>query len=672
MRAIRLSVLVVFCSMVAFGQAQPGIEISDLNRSADPCTDFYEFSNGTWRANNPIPKTMDRWSRRWAAGEAAKDQLHVILEEASAKKDLPKGSVDQLIGDYYGACMDEARVNQAGATPVKPLLADINAIQDQAGLQKMIIRLQDLGIQVPFALNASPDNHNPSQVVADVQASGVGLPDRDYYFKAESRFKEAREQYLVHVANMFKLAGYSNDAAQKAAAQVMQFETALAGATLDNVARRDPQSIDHKTTFAELQKMSPHFDWNAYYTDAKLPRVDLNVQEPKFLAEFDMKLGSTPLADWKTYLSWQVLHQAATFLSQPFVDENFNFYDKTLGGVAELKPRWKRCAESTDQMLGEALGRDYVARYFPPEAKARATEMIKNILAAMSETINGLDWMGPDTKKKAMEKIASFNVKVGYPDKWKDYSSVVITRGSYFDDVLAAAQFAVNDDRSTIGKPVDRGRWGMTPPTSNAYYDAKLNEIVFPAGILQPPAFNAKATDAYNYGAIGVVIGHEISHGFDDEGAQFDAQGRLNNWWTADDLKKFQAKTGCVAKQFDGYYIEPNIHHNGKLVLGESIGDLAGVKIAYLAFQKAQQGKPPAPVVDGFTPDQQFFIAWGQFRGDETRPETQRLMVQGDPHPVAKFRVIGPLSNFPPFAKAFSCKPDSPMVRPAAEQCVVW
>ena len=672
MRAIRLSVLVVFCSMVAFGQAQPGIEISDLNRSADPCTDFYEFSNGTWRANNPIPKTMDRWSRRWAAGEAAKDQLHVILEEASAKKDLPKGSVDQLIGDYYGACMDEARVNQAGATPVKPLLADINAIQDQAGLQKMIIRLQDLGIQVPFALNASPDNHNPSQVVADVQASGVGLPDRDYYFKAEPRFKEAREQYLVHVANMFKLAGYSNDAAQKAAAQVMQFETALAGATLDNVARRNPQSIDHKTTFAELQKMSPHFDWNAYYTDAKLPRVDLNVQEPKFLAEFDMKLGSTPLADWKTYLSWQVLHQAATFLSQAFVDENFNFYDKTLGGVAELKPRWKRCAESTDQMLGEALGRDYVARYFPPEAKARATEMIKNILAAMSETINGLDWMGPDTKKKAMEKIASFNVKVGYPDKWKDYSSVVITRGSYFDDVLAAAQFAVNDDRSTIGKPVDRGRWGMTPPTSNAYYDAKLNEIVFPAGILQPPAFNAKATDAYNYGAIGVVIGHEISHGFDDEGAQFDAQGRLNNWWTADDLKKFQAKTGCVAKQFDGYYIEPNIHHNGKLVLGESIGDLAGVKIAYLAFQRAQQGKPPAPVVDGFTPDQQFFIAWGQFRGDETRPETQRLMVQGDPHPVAKFRVIGPLSNFPPFAKAFSCKPDSPMVRPAAEQCVVW
>jgi putative endopeptidase len=672
MHILRLFLIAVFCSAFAFGQAQVGIEIADLDRTADPCKDFYQFSNGAWRAANPIPATMDRWSRRWAAGEANKDQLRVILEEASAKKDQPKGSVDQLIGDYYAACMDESKVNQAGATPIKPLLADINAIKDQAGLQNMIIRLQDLGIQAPFALNAASDNHNPGQVIANIQASGLGLPDRDYYFKTEPRFKEAREQYLVHVANMFKLDGYSDAAAAKAATQVMQFETALAGATLDNVAHRDPQSTDHKTTFAELQKMSPHFDWTAYYSDAKLPRVDLNVAEPKFMTEFDRQLGATPLADWKTYLSWQVLHQSAPFLSDPFVVENFNFYEKSLGGVGELKPRWKRCAESADELLGEALGRDYVARYFPPEAKARAQEMIKNILAAMSETVNSLDWMSPDTKKKAMEKLATFNVKVGYPDKWKDYSSVVITRRSYFDDVTAASQFVVNDDRATIGKPVDRGRWGMTPPTSNAYYNALLNEIVFPAGILQPPAFNVKATDAYNYGAIGVVIGHEISHGFDDQGAKFDAQGRLNNWWTADDLKKFQAKTQCVADQFEGYYIEPNIHHQGKLVLGESIGDLAGVKIAYLAFQKSQQGKPPAPTVDGFTPDQQFFIAWGQFRGDETRPETQRLMVQGDPHPVAKFRVIGPLSNFAPFASAFSCPAGSPMVRPANQVCVVW
>jgi putative endopeptidase len=672
MRRFCVLLLTLVCSVAAFGQKQVGIETSDLDRKADPCTDFFEYSNGAWRANNPIPSTMDRWSRRWAAGESNKDQLRVILDEASAKKDQPKGSVGQLIGDYYGACMDDSRVNQAGAKPIKPMLAEIDAMKDQADLQRMIIRLQTLGIQVPFALNSAPDNHNPTQVIANVQASGLGLPDRDYYFKTEPRFKEARDQYMVHLTNMFKLAGYSDAAAAKAATQVMQIETGLAGATLDNVARRDPQSTDHKTTFAELQKMSPNFDWTVYYSDAKIPRTDLNVEEPKFVAEFNRQLSATSLADWKIYLTWQLLHQSATFLSQPFVDENFNFYEKQLGGVAELKPRWKRCAESTDQLLGEALGRDYVARYFPPEAKARAQEMIKNILTAMGDTIQGLDWMSPDTKKKAMEKISTFNVKVGYPDKWKDYSSVVITRNSYFDDVMNSAEFLVGDDRAQIGKPIDRGRWGMTPPTSNAYYNPLLNEIVFPAGILQPPAFSVKATDAVNYGAIGVVIGHEISHGFDDQGAQYDAQGRLNNWWTADDLKKFQVKTQCVVNQFDGYYIEPNIHHQGKLVLGESIGDLAGVKIAYLAFQKSLQGKPAAPTIDGFTPDQQFFIAWGQFRGDETRPETQRLMVQGDPHPVAKFRVIGPLSNFPPFASAFSCKPDSAMVRPANVQCVVW
>ena len=672
MRYLRLLFLIVLCSASAFAQKQVGIEVSDLDRKADPCTDFYEYANGAWRAANPIPSTMDRWSRRWAAGEANKDQVKVILEEAAAKKDQPKGSVNQIIGDYYGACMDEAKINQAGAAPVKPLLAEINAMKTPADVQKMILRLQNYGIQVPFALNSAPDNHNPSQVIANVQASGLGLPDRDYYFKTEERFKTARDEYIVHVTNMFKLAGYSDADATKAAAQVMAFETGLAGATLDNVARRDPQATDHKTTFADLQKMSPNFDWAAYYSDARISRADLNVEEPKFMAEFNRQLTSTPVADWRVYLSWQLLHQAATFLSQPFVDENFNFYEKQLGGVAELKPRWKRCAESADQLLGEAVGQGYVARYFPPEAKARAREMIMNILAAMSDTVQGLDWMSPETKKKAMEKISTFNVKVGYPDKWKDYSTVTITRDSYFDDVMNSAQFLVADDRAQIGKPLDRGRWGMTPPTSNAYYNPLLNEIVFPAGILQPPAFSVKAVDAVNYGAIGVVIGHEISHGFDDQGAQYDAQGRLQNWWTDDDLKKFQTKTQCVVNQFDGYYIEPTIHHQGKLVLGESIGDLAGVKIAYLAFQKSQQGKPPAPTIDGFTPDQQFFIAWGQFRGDETRPETQRLMVQGDPHPVAKFRVIGPLSNFPPFAAAFSCKQTAAMVRPADQRCVVW
>jgi endothelin-converting enzyme/putative endopeptidase len=337
-----------------------------------------------------------------------------------------------------------------------------------------------------------------------------------------------------------------------------------------------------------------------------------------------------------------------------------------------MKPRWKRCAESTDSLLGEALGRKYTEKYFPPAAKARMQELVKNLLLAMGDTIRGLAWMGDETKAKALEKLRTFNPKIGYPDKWKDYSTVPIRRDAHWANVAAGRRFSVDDDRAQIGKPVDRGRWGMTPPTSNAYYNALLNEIVFPAGILQPPAFSMEVTDAVNYGAIGVVIGHEISHGFDDQGAQFDAQGRLQNWWTAADLSKFQERVQCVVDQFEGYFIEPGIHHNGKLVLGESIGDLAGARIAYLAFKKSLAGKPNPPAIDGFSPEQQFFVAWGQFRGDAIRPETQRLMVQSDSHPIGKYRVIGPLSNLPEFQKAFACPADAPMVRPAAKRCEVW
>jgi endothelin-converting enzyme/putative endopeptidase len=453
---------------------------------------------------------------------------------------------------------------------------------------------------------------------------------------------------------------------------VMAMETKLAEATLDNVALRDPAATDHKMKFAEMAQLAPHFDWSGYFKAEQLPPADLNVDQPKFLQEFDRQLTAVSVADWKTYLKWHLLNDSAKSLSDAFVNEDFQFNGAYLEGTKEIKPRWKRCVEDTDQMLGEALGQEYVARYFPPEYKARVQEMVKNILLAMHDTITGLDWMGPDTKRKALAKLATFNPKIGYPDKWKDYSSVHIRRDAFFADMLEGRRYFIADDHSLIGKPVDRGRWGMTPPTSNAYYNPQLNEIVFPAGILQPPAFNGLANDAVNYGSIGVVIGHEVSHGFDDQGAQYDAEGRLENWWSADDLKKFQAKTACVSDQFEGYFIEPNIHHNGKLVLGESIGDLGGAKIAYLAFKKSQEGRPPLPTIDGFTPDQQFFIAWGQFRGDAIRPETQRLMVQGDPHPIGKFRVIGPLSNLPAFQKAFSCPANSPMVRPAEKRCEVW
>jgi endothelin-converting enzyme/putative endopeptidase len=403
-----------------------------------------------------------------------------------------------------------------------------------------------------------------------------------------------------------------------------------------------------------------------------MPHDAVNVTQPKFLQQVDHELATTPLTQWKAYLQWQVLNSAADSLSQPFVEENFAFNGKFLTGAKEIKPRWKRCAEATDNQLGEALGQKYVEKYFPPEAKARMQEMVKNILAAMDDTIRELDWMDAATKQKALEKRATFFPKLGYPDKFKDYKGVVVSRESAWDNLLAASRWNVADNRSQVGKPTDRSRWGMTPPTSNAYYNPSQNEIVFPAGILQPPAFDVTATDAVNYGAIGVVIGHEISHGFDDQGAQFDAQGRLANWWTPADNTKFQAKGECVVKQFDNYFIEPGIHHNGKLVLGESIGDLAGAKIAFRAYQKSREGKGPEPTIDGFTPEQQFFIAWGQWRGDETRPETQRTMIQGDPHPVAKYRVNGPLSNLHEFRDAFQCKAGDPMVRPDADRCEVW
>ncbi len=383
-------------------------------------------------------------------------------------------------------------------------------------------------------------------------------------------------------------------------------------------------------------------------------------------------MQQTPLADWKVFFKWHLLNGSANALSAPFVEEHFAFYGKYLAGASEMKPRWKRCVESTDQLFGEALGKKYVEKYFPPEAKARMQEMVRNLLAAMRDDIMTRPWMSDDTKERALAKIATFNPKIGYPDKWKDYSKVVIRRDTYFEDNLAGRRFVVEDDRATIGQPADRGRWGMTPPTSDAYYNPLLNEIVFPAGILQPPAFNMDAVDAVNYGAIGVVIGHEISHGFDDSGAQFDYIGRLRNWWTDTDLKQFQQRGACVVDQFDHYYIEEGVHHNGKLVLGESIGDLGGAKVAYLAYQKSLQGKPHPADIDGFTPEQQFFIAWGQFRGDEIRIETQRLMMQTDPHPVAKYRVNGPLSNLAEFQKAFSCKADAAMVQQPDKRCEVW
>jgi len=673
MRTLKTTFALALLSTALLAQSPTlhGIQTADLDRKVPPCTDFFEFANGAWRAANPIPASMNRWSRRWQAGDNAKGNLKEILD--ALPKDNPRGSIEQQLADYYGACMDEKSVDARGAKPLAPWFAKIDAAKDLAGLQAVMAELHDINVTGPFALVAQQNLHDPTQVLADIAANGFAMPDRDYYLKPDERFKEARAKYLEHVSAMFALAGSSQAAAKAAAQSVIKLETKLAEATLDRVALRDPAALDHKTTFPELQALTPRFDWSAYFAQKGLGQsVAINVDQPKYLQAFDRELQQTSLSDWKTLFKWNLLNSTAEALSGPIERQDFAFFGKYLSGSPEMKPRWKRCTEQIDRLLGEALGRKYVEKYFPPAAKTRMQDLVRNLLLAMRDDILTRDWMSDETKERALAKVATFNPKIGYPDVWKDYSKVEIRPGALFENNLTGRRFVVQDARKTIGKPVDRQRWGLTPPTSDAYYDPQLNEIVFPAGILQPPAFDVNAVDAVNYGAIGVVIGHEVSHGFDDQGAQFDFLGRFRNWWTEADLKRFQERGQCVVDQFEGYFIEPGIHHNGKLVLGESIGDLGGAKLAYLAFEKSLQGKPRPADLDGFTPEQQFFIAWGQFRGDEIRAEAKRLMVQGDPHPTGEYRVIGPLSNMPEFARAFGCKTETAMVRPAEKRCEVW
>jgi endothelin-converting enzyme/putative endopeptidase len=651
-----------------------GVPVENIDRGADACVDFDAYANGAWRASHPMPAVETRWAIRTVTQEDTRVRLRSIAEQDAARAaSLPKGSPGRLTGDFYAACMDEAAVDARGLAPLAPLLARVDRMRSRRDVVAEVVRLQALRLAAPIELTATQDPHETRTVIAAVHVEGLGLPDRDYYLRAEPRFANAREQYVAYVRRLFELAGAGAAQAERAAAAVMKIETTLAEARMSRVELRDPKATDHPADLAALARLAPHFDWALEFRALGVATTGhANVPQPRLLETFDSLLGTATVAEWRSYLRWKLLNGEAPYLAAAFDAANFAFYGTVLTGAAAQRPRWQRCVIATDRLLGEALGHEYVDRYLPPAAKARAREMAVNIVDELRRSIETREWMSAPTRARALEKVAALNIKVGYPDRWKDYAGVVVDRGRFLESALSAEAWAARDDRAQIGRPVDRGRWEMTPPTMNAYYNPPLNEIVVPAGYLQPPGFDLDGLDAINYGAVGVSIGHEISHGVDDKGAQFAADGRLENWWTAADYASFEERTACTTRQYDGYFVEPGLHLQGKLVTGEALGDLGGVNLAYRAYHRARAAKGPEPTVDGLTPDQQFFLAEAQWRGALERPEAVRTAVATDPHPPGRYRVLGPLSNMPEFQQAFACKAGEPMVRAEADRCVLW
>ena len=649
----------------------PGLDVTSMDKSADPCVDFYQYSCGGWMKNNPIPSDQPRWSVYGKLYQDNQQFLWGILDQLS-KQTSGRNSNQQKIGDYFAACMDESSVNKLGARPLQPYLDQIAALQSTKELPALLARLQ-MSLQTNglfFAFGSNQDFENSQSVIAFAEAGGLGLPDRDYYTKDDEKSAKIRQQYLTHVEKMFELLGDKPNQAKGEAVKVMEIETALAKASLTRVEKRDPYKQFHKVDFKGLQAMTPDFDWAAYIKDIGLPpQSTFNVTQPAFYAEFDKQLKSLNIADIKTYLRWQTAHAAAPYLSDNFVNENFDFFSKTLRGVPQLRPRWKRCVSLVDEQLGEALGQEFVARAFSPELKEKASLMTRQIEHAMQEDITTLTWMSPATKQQALEKLHTLVNKIGYPDKWRDYSSVDIKPDDFVGNVQRAAIFESKRDLNKIGKPVDRTEWGMTPPTVNAYYNDQMNDINFPAGVLQPPLYDPKMDDAPNYGNTGGTIGHELTHGFDDEGRQFDAKGNLKDWWTKDDAKNFTDRAECVVDQYAKYTVIDEIKINSKLTEGEDLADLGGLILAWMAWKDQTRNMQLDPR-DGFTPEQRFFVGYAQWACENNRPEDERVKAITDPHSPGKYRVNGLVVNMEQFQKAFSCKAGQPMV--SENRCRVW
>ncbi len=648
----------------------PSLETKFLDRSADPCVDFYQFACGNWNKLNPIPPDQARWDVYSKLHDDNLRYLWGLLDQAS-RPAANRTANEQKIGDYFAACMDEATVNRLGAAPLKPLLDSIAGIKKVSDIAPVLARLHiETGADALFGFGSSQDFADSERVIAFAVAGGLGLPDRDYYTKTDDKSRETRARYIEHVAAILRLLGDSPAAARGGAQTVMAIETALAQASLTRVDKRDPYKVFHKLTAAQLAAATPSFRWADYWKASGLAAPGaVNVTEPDFFAALERELKERPLANWKTYLRWQAAHAAAPYLSDAFVKANFEFYGRRLRGVEQIQPRWKRCVSYVDGQLGEALGQVFVARTFAPETKARALEMVRQIESAMERDLHEITWMSDDTKAQALAKLHAVTNKIGYPDKWRDYSSVRVERGDFLGNFERATAFESHRQLAKIGKPPDRGEWEMTPPTVDAYYDPQKNDINFPAGVLQPPLFDPKMDDAPNYGNTGATIGHELTHGFDDQGRQFDAKGNLRDWWTRQDAEEFVRRAACVSDQYSQYTVVDDIKINGKLTLGEDVADLGGTTLAYMAWKAATRGQE-LKSVDGFTPEQRFFIGMAQWACGYERPESKRMHAITDEHSPDEYRINGVVSNMPEFRDAFSCHAGQPMARENA--CKVW
>ena len=646
---------------------QPVLDLSSMDKSVDPCADFFTFSCGGWIRKNPIPPDQSSWSVYGKLQDENQAQLRSILESAAGAtgERLP---YLQKIGDYYASCMDEKAVDELGPTVLKGQLEAIENLSSKDQLPDLAVNLAYQGAL--FHFRSDQDYGDSTQVIAEADQGGLGLPDRDYYVKKGAKAEELRRAYVAHVQKMFELLGDEPRVAAMKAKMVMRIETELARSSMTRVERRTPKNLYHKMTVEEFQSLSPEFSWHTYFAKVGVPGLkSLNVETPVFFQRLSAVIKKENLAAWKAYLRWHLVHANAPFLSSAFVNEDFNFFGKRMQGSEQLQPRWKRCVEDVDSDLGEALGQAYVERYFSAEAKQQAMTMVTEIEVAMQEDIQGLPWMSPDTKKSALEKLHAVRNKIGYPDRWRDYSALEINRGDEMGNVQRARHFEFHRQLAKIGQPVDRSEWGMTPPTVNAEYNDQRVDIIFPAGILQPPLFDAASDAAPNYGDTGGTIGHELTHGFDDEGRQFDAQGNLRNWWTESDGKEFDKRATCISEQYSKYVILDDIKINGKLTLGEDVADLGGLLLAYMAWKSHTKDQKLDPI-DGLTPEQRFFVGYGQSWCGNVRDEEKRLRATVDPHSPDKYRANGVVPNIPEFQQAFHCKTGAPMA--PEKRCRVW